>query len=81
MSEPFIKVDLHDMRREEAIKAIEAALKRADNGTYQIQVIHGYNRGTSLKQMVYEEFQYDDRIKRIKPGDNQGVTLLVLRDL
>ena len=81
MSEPFIKVDLHDMRREEAIKAIEAALKRADNGTYQIQVIHGYNRGTSLKQMVYEEFQYDDRIKRIKPGDNQGITLLVLRDL
>ena len=81
MSEPFIKVDLHDMRREEALKAIEAAFKRADGGTYQIQVIHGFNRGTSLKQMVYEEYQYDNRIKRIKPGDNQGVTVLVLRDL
>ena len=81
MSEPFIKVDLHDMRREEALKTIEAALKRADSGTYQIQVIHGFNRGTSLKQMVYEEYQYDDRIKRIRPGDNQGVTVLVLRDL
>ena len=69
------------MRREEALKTIEAALKRADSGTYQIQVIHGFNRGTSLKQMVYEEYQYDDRIKRIRPGDNQGVTVLVLRDL
>ena len=81
MSEPFIKVDLHDMRRDEALKAIEAAFKRADSGTYQIQVIHGFNRGTALRQFVWEEYRYDDRVKKIKPGDNPGITVLVLREL
>ena len=81
MSEAFVRVDLHGLRREEAVKVIERAIRSAGPSTYHLELIHGYNRGTSLRSMIYEEFRYDPRIKRIIPGDNQGVTVLVLREL
>jgi DNA-nicking Smr family endonuclease len=81
VSEAFIKIDLHGMRREEAEKAVEKALASAGPNTYQIQIVHGFNRGTSLKDMIYEEFRSDKRVKRIMPGENQGVTVLVLKEL
>ena len=77
MSAPFIIIDLHGMRKEEAVKAIAAA----DSTIYHIQLVHGYNRGTSLRSMIYEEYRYDPKVKRIMPGDNPGVTVLVLREL
>ena len=81
MSEAFVKVNLHGLYRDEAMKVIDKALSAADNNTYQIHLIHGYNRGTSLRTMIYEEYRYDKRIKRIIPGDNPGITVLVLREL
>ena len=41
MSAPFVKVDLHGLRQDEAIKVIDKALAAADSTTYQIQLIHG----------------------------------------
>lgn len=81
MSAPFVKVDLHGLRQDEAIKVIDKALAAADSTTYQIQLIHGYNRGTSLRTMIYEEYRYEKKVKRIVPGDNPGITILVLREL
>ena len=81
MGQPIMKLDLHGMYQDEAIAAIERALKIADSSTYQIQLIHGYNRGTNLKDMIMAEYRHDRRIKRVKPGDNLGVTVLVLREL
>ena len=81
MSAPFIKVDLHGLRQEEAIRVIDRAIASADPSTYQIQLIHGYNRGTSLRNMIYEEYRYEKKVKRIIPGDNQGITILVLKEL
>ena len=81
MSAPFIKVDLHGLRQEEAIRVIDRAIVSADPSTYQIQLIHGYNRGTSLRSMIYEEYRYEKKVKRIIPGDNQGITILVLKEL
>lgn len=81
MGQPFIDVDLHGMFREDAVKAIDRALKKADDSTYQIRLIHGYNRGTSLKNMIMDEYRYHPKVVRIKPGDNLGVTILVLREL
>ena len=45
MGAAFVKVDLHGLRQEEAIKVIDKAIAAADSTTYQIQLIHGYNRG------------------------------------
>ena len=81
MSAPFIKVDLHGLRQEEAIRVIDRAIASADPSTYQIQLIHGYNRGTSLRSMIYEEYRYEKKVKKIIPGDNQGITILVLKEL
>ena len=49
---PIITVDLHGLFQDEAIKVIDRTLKNADDSTYQIKLIHGYNRGTSLKNML-----------------------------
>lgn len=81
MGIPIINIDLHGMLREEAIKVIDKALKNADGSTYQIKLIHGYNRGTSLKNMIMDEYRHHPKVLRIKPGDNLGITILVLREL
>lgn len=81
MGAPFVKVDLHGLRQQEAIKVIDRAIAAADSTTYQIQLIHGYNRGTNLRSMIYEEYRYEKKIKRIIPGDNPGITILVMKEL
>ena len=81
MDEPFITVDLHGMKCDEAVKKIEKVLVSAGTGTYQIRLIHGFNRGTNLRDMIYDSFKYDKKVKRIMPGDNQGITVLVLKEL
>ena len=81
MSEAFVKIDLHGLRKEEAIKVIDKAITSASPATYQLQLIHGYNRGTSLRSMIYDWYQYEPKVKRIIPGDNPGITVLVLKEL
>ena len=54
MSEAFIKIDLHGLRQEEAMKVIDKAIAAAEPTTYQLHLIHGYNRGTSLRSMIYD---------------------------
>ena len=81
MGSAIVRVDLHGMFREDAVKAIDRALKAADDSTYQIKLIHGYNRGTSLKNMIMDEYRYHPKVLRVVPGDNLGITVLVLREL
>ena len=81
MGKPFVDVDLHGLYQEEAIKVIDRELKAADSSTYQIRLIHGFHRGTNLKNMIIEEYKYHPKVLRVQPGDNQGVTLLILREL
>lgn len=45
MSGAFVKIDLHGLRQEEAMKVIDRAIASAGPATYQLQLIHGYNRG------------------------------------
>ena len=77
-----IEVDLHGLRREEAHRRIDAALDKAKPSTYRIRCIHGYNRGTALRDMILEEYRYgrEPRVKRVVPGENEGITELVLRE-
>ena len=81
MSAPFVKIDLHGMTESEAIKVIDQALAKALPSTYQIQLIHGFHRGTVLQKMIRDYYQYDKKVKRIIPGDNPGITVLVLKEL
>ena len=81
MNEPFVKIDLHGLRQEEAIKVIDKAIASAGPATYQLQLIHGYHRGTSLRSMIQQEYSFHPKVKRIIPGDNPGMTVLVIKEL
>lgn len=81
MNEPFIKIDLHGLTQEQAVKVVDRAIASAGPGTYQLRLIHGYNRGSSLRSMIQNWYRYDSKVKRIMPGDNPGVTVLVLKEL
>ena len=81
MSGAFVKIDLHGLRQEDTIKVIDKALAAVGPATYQLQLIHGFNRGTSLRNMIRDWYQYDPKVKRIIPGDNPGITVLVLKEL
>lgn len=81
MSDAFVKIDLHGLTQDEAMKVIDRALADASPMTYQLQLIHGYNRGTRLRSMIYDEYKYEPKIKRIIPGDNPGITVMVLKEL
>ncbi len=81
MNEPFVKVDMHGLRQEEAIRVIDRALASAGPMTYQLQLIHGYHRGTSLRSMIQDEYRWHEKVLRIMPGDNPGITVLVLKEL
>ena len=81
MSEAFVKIDLHGLRQEEAMQVIDKALAAAGPATYQLQLIHGYNRGTALRTMIHDWYQYEPKVTRIISGDNPGITVLVLREL
>ena len=81
MNTPIVKVDLHGLRQEEAIKVIDKAIAAAASSTYQIQLIHGYHRGTNLMTMIREEYRFHPKVRRIIPGDNPGITVLVMKEL
>ena len=81
MHEPFVTLDLHGMTQDEAIRAIDRALDAVSPSTYQLRLVHGYHRGTALRSMIYDEYRYDRQVLRIMPGDNPGITVLVLKEL
>ncbi len=69
------------MTQEQAIKVIDKALADAGPATSQLQLVHGYHRGTNLRSMIRDWYQYDPKVRRIMPGDNPGITVLVLKEL
>ena len=81
MSGAFVKIDLHGLTQDEAIHVINKAIAATGPTTYQLQLIHGFHRGTSLRTMIYDWYRYEPKVKRIIPGDNPGITVLVLREL
>lgn len=79
---PIIEIDCHGLNTEQAVKKVSEAVAKADSSTYRIRVIHGFNGGTRIKSAVKEEFSYgrEPKVIRVVPGDNLGVTDLVLRE-
>ena len=72
-----VEIDLHGKNEYQARVTIDAALRRAKAGTYRLRIVHGYNGGTALRDMVRRE--YAGRVLRVIPLD-QGRTDLVLRE-
>ena len=81
MFESVIEVDVHGMNAYQAKTAIDSKLKKA-KGVYRIRVIHGYNNGTVLRDMIRREYGGNHKtVKRKELGINQGQTDLVLKEI
>lgn len=74
------ELDLHGMNICQARAAVDAALRRAKGGTYRIRVIHGFSRGTALRDMVRREYARHPKVLRLEIGLNPGEADLVLRE-
>lgn len=83
LSSAVIEIDLHGLRTDEAIRKVKNEVNKAPRSVYTIRVIHGYHGGTSIRSAIMEEFSYgrNDKVIRVKPGSNPGITELVLREL
>lgn len=79
-NEAYITLDLHGKNAYQAKTSIDAALRRA-GGAYAIRVIHGHNRGETIKDMLYNEYATHPKVISIKEGDNPGRSDLILRRL
>jgi DNA-nicking Smr family endonuclease len=77
----ILELDVHEMNRFQAKAYIDSRLKQAKNDIYLIRIIHGYNRGTALREMIRKEYKRNPKVKRIELSMNPGITDLVLREL
>lgn len=80
MNAGIITVDVHGMNSYQAKIKINSTLRKADKGVYRIRIIHGYNDGTVIKNMISDEFKNHPKVQRIVCGLNRGQTELLLRE-
>ncbi len=80
---PIIEINTHGMTVLDALDAVEKAVNRAGSGVYEIRVIHGYNRGTTIRSAIWNQYQdgSHSRIKKVQNGANPGITRLVLKNM
>lgn len=66
MTGGVVELDLHGMNTYQAQIAVDAALRRAGNGTYRLRLIHGYRGGTAIRDMLWLTYG------RRSPGEAHG---------
>lgn len=79
MTGGIVELDLHGCNVHQAQIAIDAALKRS-RGVYRIRLVHGYNGGQALKDMIRSRYSHHPSVRRLEFGLNRGQTELVLRE-
>lgn len=75
-----MELNLHGQNLFQARIAVMSALRAAKTSDYRLTVIHGYTRGTSIREMLQKEFAGHPRVLRIESGSNPGQTIFVLRE-
>ena len=73
-----IRIDVHGMYVEDALELLQRRVAGAPPGTEKIVVVHGYNRGTALKEAIRR--LRGPRIVEVAPSfTNEGETVIWLR--
>ncbi len=78
MQSAIVTVDLHTMNCYQAKIKLDSVLKKADTSVYKIVVVHGFNGGESLKEMV-QTYVNHPKVIEIEKSSNKGQSILVLR--
>lgn len=76
-----LELDVHGMTKYQAKIYIDSQLKKVKGSTYRIRIIHGYQNGTQLRDMIRKEYRSHPKICRLEVGINPGITDLVLREI
>lgn len=73
-----MEVDLHGLTEQDARYRLEHLLSNAGPDVTEVRVIHGYNGGQVLRDMVRRKLKHP-RIAAKLVGLNQGETRLILK--
>ncbi len=81
MNQGILELDIHGMTKYQARIYLDSQLKKVKKDVYRIRIIHGYQGGTGLREMVRTEYRKHPKVLRVEVGLNQGSTDLILREL
>lgn len=73
---PYIVLNAHGMTVAETRKMINDIVRLIYCDTIGIKVIHGFNHGTAIKDMIASESFGDRLVRKYTPGSNPGVTYM-----
>ena len=74
------EIDLHGMTLADARDALDEALRHVDMSVYRVRVIHGFNNGTAIQDMIRREYRFHYKVIRVARGPANGQTDLILRE-
>ena len=80
MNPGIVSIDLHGRNTYQTKIAVDAALRRANSGTYRLRLIHGYHGGTELRDFIRAEYGKHPKVKRLLLSPDGGATDLILRE-
>ena len=72
-----ITADVHGMKCYEARRFINNIINIVRTA-FQLVIIHGYNRGTAIKEMLAQNFSNDHIYEQFPDPRNQGVTHMLI---
>lgn len=75
-----MEIDLHGRNLDQARVMMRSALARATSADYRLRAIHGYTRGSAIKEMLLDEFLKHPKVIRVERTSNPGETIFVLRE-
>jgi DNA-nicking Smr family endonuclease len=83
MNSAIVELDLHGMTKAQAKLSIDGLLKRTSKNVYRVRIVHGYNSGTEIKDMIRKSYSAGKhkKVLRLEFGLNPGETDLILREL
>ena len=72
------EIDLHEFTVAEAKKYLDSFIAALPKGTKELEVIHGFNRGSTLQKFVRTDYK-NKRVEKKILGLNQGSTIFMLK--
>lgn len=72
-----ITADVHSMKCYEARRFINNIINIVRTA-FQLVIIHGYNHGTAIKEMLAQNFSNDHIYEQFPDSRNQGVTHMLI---
>lgn len=70
-----ISVDMHGLNANKAKKFLNNLIVML-RGEFELKIIHGYNHGTVIKEIIWNEYKNSKIKEKIADATNLGVTYL-----